>query len=67
MTYHMRCDYYTIGGVPLDSGSFSINTKSLYKAAIDAQEITRMKVIRFSFNWALLGDDKGRLLVSVVR
>lgn len=62
----MICEYYDYDGQLLSTGSFTPLTKSLYKAVVITEQITGYKLIRISFNWALLGSGKKRLLVSAV-
>lgn len=65
MASKVICEYYDIDGQKLDTGSFSLLTKSLPRATIDAQQITGLPLIKFANKFAVMGEGNKRLVVSV--
>ena len=60
----MKVTFYTLDAQQVSYGSFILITKSLYRSVIDCEAITGFKLIRISFNWALMGSGDKRLLIS---
>ena len=61
----MICECYDMDGQLVTHGSVSLLTKSLYRATIDAQEITGLPLKMIASSFAVMGKGKKRLLVSV--
>lgn len=60
----MIVSFFDKDGQKLEYGDFSLITKSLYRAIIDAESITGFKLKRISFNWATMQAGNKHLLVS---
>ena len=60
----LSATYFNCDGSTITSGAFSLITKSLYKALIDAQIITGLSVVVSARHFFVLGDEKVRLVVS---
>jgi hypothetical protein len=62
----MNAKWYDLGSSPVNEPEIPLETKSLYKATILCEQMLGVKLIRMSFNWALMGIGNKRLLVSAV-
>ena len=61
----MIAEYYDMDGQQVTTGSFSLITKSLYRATVDAQEITGLPLRMIASSFAVMGHGNKRLIVSV--
>lgn len=61
----MICEYYDIDGQSVSTGSFSLLTKSLYRATVDVQIITGLPLIIIANSFAVMGRGSKRMIVSV--
>ncbi|WFS86234.1 hypothetical protein vBVhaSMAG7_017 [Vibrio phage vB_VhaS_MAG7] len=62
----LTAQYFSVDGNPVESGQFSLITRSLFKAAIDAQIITGLNQSLFANRFSVLEKDNKRLVVGVV-
>ncbi|AUR93025.1 hypothetical protein NVP1181O_61 [Vibrio phage 1.181.O._10N.286.46.C9] len=62
----ITAQYFSVDGNPVESGQFSLLTKSLFKATIDAQIITGLNQGLFANRFSVLEQDNKRLVVGVV-
>ena len=62
----ISAQYFSEDGNPVVSGQFSLITKSLYKATIDAQIITGLEQSLFANRFSVLSKNKKRLVVGVL-
>lgn len=62
----ITAQYFSVDGNPVESGQFSLLTKSLFKATIDAQIITGLNQSLFANRFSVLEQDNKRLVVGVV-
>lgn len=62
----ITAQYFNVDGNPVESGQFSLLTKSLFKATIDAQIITGLNQSLFANRFSVLEQDNKRLVVGVV-
>ena len=60
----MICEYYEKSGRKLNHGHFSLPTKSIFKARVEAQIITGWEVKLDASNFVILGEGNKRLVVS---
>lgn len=60
----MICEYYDIDGQKLTHGHFSLITKSLQKAIIEAEMITGLPLRLVANQFAVMGHGNKRLVVS---
>ena len=61
----MICEYYDIDGQKAAGGEFSLLTKSLHRATIDAEIITGLPLKIIASSFAVMGKGNKRLVVSV--
>lgn len=61
----MICEYYDVGGKKVTGGEFSLITRSLYRATIDAELITGLPLKMIANSFAVMGKGNKRLVVSV--
>ena len=61
----MIAEYYDVKGKQFTTGSFCLITKSLYRATVDAQEITGLPLRMIANSFAVMGLGDERLIVSV--
>ncbi|ANQ23196.1 hypothetical protein BA893_16110 [Vibrio natriegens] len=61
----LMATFFDYDGQELTTGCFSLLTRSLYKALVDAQTITGFVLILFANNFAVFGKGKARLVVGV--
>ena len=62
----ITAQYFSVDGNPVESGQFSLITKSIFKATIDAQIITGLNQSLFANRFSVLEQDNKRLVVGVV-
>ncbi|AKU42636.1 hypothetical protein [Vibrio phage H188] len=62
----LTAQYFSVDGNPVESGQFSLITRSLFKASIDAQIITGLNHSLFANRFSVLEKDNKRLVVGVV-
>ncbi|MDW2321296.1 hypothetical protein R7127_13520 [Vibrio sp. 1159] len=62
----LTATFFDYDGQELTTGCFSLLTRSLYKALVDAKSITGFVLILFANNFAVLGKGKARLVVGKV-
>ncbi len=62
----ITAQYFSVDGNPVESGQFSLLTKSLFKATIDAQIITGLNQSLFANRFSVLEQDNKRLVVGVM-
>ncbi len=62
----ITAQYFSADGNPVESGQFSLLTKSLFKATIDAQIITGLNQSLFANRFSVLEQDNKRLVVGVM-
>ncbi|AUR95162.1 hypothetical protein NVP1201B_57 [Vibrio phage 1.201.B._10N.286.55.F1] len=62
----ITAQYFSVDGNPVESGQFSLLTKSLFKATIDAQIITGLNQSLFANRFSVLEQDNKRLVVGIV-
>ena len=62
----ISAQYFSEDGNPVIEGQFSLITKSLYKATIDAQIITGLKQSLFANKFSVLCKNNKRLVVGIL-
>ena len=62
----ISAQYFSENGNPVINGQFSLITKSLYKATIDAQIITGLNQSLFANNFSVLSRSNKRMVVGVL-
>ena len=60
----MIAEWYDVDGKKVNEPEIHLATKSLYKASVLIERDFGLKVIRMSFNWALMGLGNKRILIS---
>ena len=60
----MIAEWYNTSGQAVNEPTITLETKSLYKASILIEQSLGLKLIRMSFNWALMGLGNKRILIS---
>ena len=61
----MLCEFYDKEGQQVEFGSFSLLTKSLYRAIIDVQEITGYEPTLKASNFAVMASGDKRIVISI--
>lgn len=60
----MICEYYDIDGQKLTHGHFSLITKSLQEAVVEAEMITGLSLRLIANNFAVMGHGNKRLVIG---